>query len=423
MTCTTTTKILLNYGDDGALGDYGNIMAVTPPTDWVSVTTYAIGDFTKLATGELFECTVGGISGGTEPTWDLVLGNTTIDGSVTWTSTSTYKRYQFVQKRITDPVDLILGGEINVDDFGLLAGDSVWVTGQTNPTENGLYTVETGAWSVIEVPVLDATFIDLGATAFNSADGDLTRDIVSDISSLDFTTTGFYSIVHTVTDSTGNVTTKVRKVKVVLPSASISPVSGFRVTQYDIISGTDDDLAKKGSGTQFDTRNGDGAYTLPETPAGIAHSNNLLYIRRDGTIPFIANQSMGGYRLTEVADPIDNFDAVNLRTLTTAINNDPIVTTVPSTSTVAVDLLDPTSFRTVKWLIEISDPVTLNYYSSQVYFVNTPTGGEFVEYSIVGNATPNDYLITVDVNAEIELNVENTLGTDVTVSIQRVRVA
>jgi len=49
--------------------------------------------------------------------------------------------------------------------------------------------------------------------------------------------------------------------------------------------------------------------------------NQEKYIRKDGKVTFIANQSMGGNRLTNVADAQNNGDAINLGQLNELIQN------------------------------------------------------------------------------------------------------
>lgn len=57
-------------------------------TSWAATTAYSVGDVVKSTAGATtvyFYCTTAGTSGGTEPTWDETVGNTTTDGTVTWT--------------------------------------------------------------------------------------------------------------------------------------------------------------------------------------------------------------------------------------------------------------------------------------------------------------------------------------------------
>lgn len=61
---------------------------------WAGTTAYSLGDKVLRSTGLGTEqtaglymvCTTAGTSGGSEPTWDTVVGNTTADGTVTWTT-------------------------------------------------------------------------------------------------------------------------------------------------------------------------------------------------------------------------------------------------------------------------------------------------------------------------------------------------
>lgn len=65
-------------------------------SNWASSTSYSIGDKilrtsgpgTEEGAGLWMECTTSGISGGTEPTWDTTLGNTTSDNTCVWTTRS-----------------------------------------------------------------------------------------------------------------------------------------------------------------------------------------------------------------------------------------------------------------------------------------------------------------------------------------------
>lgn len=61
---------------------------------WAASTAYTVRSAGDASTGSIvkpttqndrfFKCTVAGTSGGTEPTWDTTIGNTTTDGTVTW---------------------------------------------------------------------------------------------------------------------------------------------------------------------------------------------------------------------------------------------------------------------------------------------------------------------------------------------------
>jgi hypothetical protein len=64
------------------------VITCTAPA-WAAETDYSLGDM-LLDTGTVFECTAAGESGETEPTWQTDEGDTTTDGTVTWTSRGTF---------------------------------------------------------------------------------------------------------------------------------------------------------------------------------------------------------------------------------------------------------------------------------------------------------------------------------------------
>jgi len=87
---TMPSKILMKVDQRGdmSLGQQQhmklfNEAAISPP--WESDTAYELGDYVYSSAGDRYECTTTGTSGGAEPTWDTVIGNTTNDGTVVWT--------------------------------------------------------------------------------------------------------------------------------------------------------------------------------------------------------------------------------------------------------------------------------------------------------------------------------------------------
>jgi hypothetical protein len=70
-------------------------VAPTRP-QWAATTAYTTSSYVRtLASdnGLYYQATVAGTSGGTEPTWPTTLGNTVVDGTVTWTCRGTYNAY------------------------------------------------------------------------------------------------------------------------------------------------------------------------------------------------------------------------------------------------------------------------------------------------------------------------------------------
>ncbi len=84
-----------NLGDD-------RCMVPIDPAIVIISTAYAVGDFMKVSTGggtfyevyenRIYECTIAGTTSGTPPTYDTVVGNTTVDGTVTWTAVEAWSR-------------------------------------------------------------------------------------------------------------------------------------------------------------------------------------------------------------------------------------------------------------------------------------------------------------------------------------------
>ena len=61
---------------------------MTAPALWQASSAYNVGDVVQAtiqpATGFFFRCTVAGTTSATEPFWPTIIGNTTVDGTVTW---------------------------------------------------------------------------------------------------------------------------------------------------------------------------------------------------------------------------------------------------------------------------------------------------------------------------------------------------
>ena len=51
---------------------------------WTATTAYSVGDTALSSAGDNYWCQAPGTSGASEPTWDTTVGNTTVDGTVTW---------------------------------------------------------------------------------------------------------------------------------------------------------------------------------------------------------------------------------------------------------------------------------------------------------------------------------------------------
>jgi uncharacterized phage protein (TIGR02218 family) len=90
---------------------------------------YKIGSTVRPVSenGRFFRCSIAGTTGGSEPSWDLVIGNTTVDGTVTWVTVQANK--------VTGTITAIFGNKrvFNSDRTeanGLFTGGLLeWLTG------------------------------------------------------------------------------------------------------------------------------------------------------------------------------------------------------------------------------------------------------------------------------------------------------
>jgi len=62
------------------------------PSMWVATTAYSVGDIVRPPTDNdfVYECTVGGTSGGSEPAWETTQDNTFSDNDITWKAHENY---------------------------------------------------------------------------------------------------------------------------------------------------------------------------------------------------------------------------------------------------------------------------------------------------------------------------------------------
>ncbi len=74
-------------GTDTARVFYGKMHSLITADAWVGATVYASGDYVlpTVPNGYRYECTTGGTSDGTEPTWPTTIGDTVNDNTAVWT--------------------------------------------------------------------------------------------------------------------------------------------------------------------------------------------------------------------------------------------------------------------------------------------------------------------------------------------------
>lgn len=239
-----------------------------------------------------------------------------------------YMEYLHIYLKHNANFDFSTGGEVTLDNVKLLAGDLVWLSNQTISDENGIYTVSETAWTFVKA-VDSNTFIDLGAraralienTSTNTTTcqpndekyvmGDVSREIVID-QHIKFGKTGFYSITYYILDIFGILSKVIRKVKILTSSASISPSDAYKITDYSIKTEVDPDLLLSGNTTDNSTSTCCTSNSGSASTGGSSELTSNDYINRKGTVTFIADQSMGGHKLTNLGNAVEDTDAVNL---------------------------------------------------------------------------------------------------------------
>ncbi|MDJ0665517.1 MAG: DUF5011 domain-containing protein [Acidimicrobiia bacterium] len=95
-------------------------------------------------------------------------------------------------------------------------------------------------------------YVELGATAFDAGDGDLTASIVIDASAVDTSTVGSYLVTYDVSDSAGNPALAVRTVNVVDTTAPVITLLGANPQTIEV----GDPYVELGA-TAFDVGDGD----------------------------------------------------------------------------------------------------------------------------------------------------------------------
>ena len=78
---------------------------------------------------------------------------------------------------------------------------------------------------------VNTNYVELGATAYDEVDGDITSSIVIDSSLVDTSVVGSYNVTYTVTDSSGNIVMATRQVSV-NPVDSVDPCDNGEIQNY-----------------------------------------------------------------------------------------------------------------------------------------------------------------------------------------------
>ena len=224
--------------------------------------------------------------------------------------------------------DTTTGGETTLNGRTIIDGDLVWLTNQGNELENGIWIARSGPWEY-DMPVDENVFVDLGASGFDPEIGDISRDIITVVNPsgtlpdskkmiVDWGTVGVYKIEYYYLSGNCVLSTATRRVRVFKQNASISPVNSFAITDYRIFNGFDKDLIDNIIPGGSDDVCCPG-FVVPESG---------LYIRKDGSVVFMADQCMGGKKLTNLAFALNDGDAVPFQQLLQAVGLIPKVAAV-----------------------------------------------------------------------------------------------
>lgn len=107
---STVTRIKFRIlAQSGGIPSGNDLVVKELPTTWAATTAYALGDFVIPATPNNFsyECTAAGTSAASQPTFPTTLGNTVVDGTVTWTCREL--GCQFVTDGTNGQVQIVIG--------------------------------------------------------------------------------------------------------------------------------------------------------------------------------------------------------------------------------------------------------------------------------------------------------------------------
>lgn len=120
-------------------GNFGYL--VDQLTQWAATTAYSLENLRRplaARNGYYYEVTTAGTSGGTEPTWPTTVGNTVVDGTVTWTCRqipksdavlSAWGRLWMFSGTTVYYSDLLIPYAFSGGSSGTLNLQSVWTTG------------------------------------------------------------------------------------------------------------------------------------------------------------------------------------------------------------------------------------------------------------------------------------------------------
>lgn len=133
---------------------------VTTLNAWANATAYTAGDLVRAGTwnNRIFQCVVGGTSGGSEPTWNTTIGAETTDNTVTWIACAVGlpKRPLFWALYTAAPGETGGGTEVTGGSYGRAAlhpADANWAAAGSNGLSDNAaaitFPTPTANWGVI----------------------------------------------------------------------------------------------------------------------------------------------------------------------------------------------------------------------------------------------------------------------------------
>lgn len=136
-------------------------------TTWAAASPYAVGAYViptaAHLTGSYYKCTAitTGISGGTEPVWPTLLGNTVVDGGVTWTceysESLEYQEMAEFDANLAASVNGVDGGCYSPSSLITIGGSGLQCTGPLQVARGGTLITENGVIEFSYFPQLSAS--------------------------------------------------------------------------------------------------------------------------------------------------------------------------------------------------------------------------------------------------------------------------
>lgn len=212
---TDITSLMAHYGvtlnvdgyitgfaqnNDGTTGSFvvlaDKFAIITPSTVWQAATAYTLGQMVRpvASNGRVFECTTAGTSGGSEPTWDTTISNTTADNTAVWTCLDDLYYSPFtVSEGVVTMQDVTINGTLLVNgtvvgahiadnsiDTDHLQANSVIASkinageitaAKMNVTQLAAITADLGAITAGNITLDSSGYIKGGQTAFDTGTG------------------------------------------------------------------------------------------------------------------------------------------------------------------------------------------------------------------------------------------------------------